>query len=220
MWAERLRGKTIAVFTDNQNAYFALRKGWTKSTNLSRLAKQAWDIIWQFEIRLIRVYWLPSKVNWEADAISRLLPERFSDWALTNFYYTKFVKKLLKRGLPIPTVDAFATRLNRRLERYMSLYRDIDSLGDFFWTFLPDEILWCNPPFSIIGKVLAHLLRHNFRAYLLVPIQPSRHWWPRIINMRGFNIEVNPDHLMFSPRVAPERLTQPGWRVRVVCVNS
>ncbi len=43
----------------------------------------------------------------------------------------KLVKKLLKCGLPVRTVDVFATQTNRRLDRYMSLDRDIDSLGDF-----------------------------------------------------------------------------------------
>ncbi len=219
MWYGILKNKTVSLFTDNQNAYYTLKKGWSTSSKLAFLARSIWLELWRHDIRVVSTYWLPSKINVEADAISRQPPDRMSDWALTEKYFQLFIQKLRSKDLPLPTVDAFATRLNRRLPRYCSLYRDLESLGDFFLADLKGEILWCNPPFNMVARVLRHIRLHELKAYVLVPVWPGRLWWPHVAVQRYVRVYPEQGQSMFLPRVARPVLDLPHWPVRIAPCN-
>ncbi|MCP3678574.1 MAG: hypothetical protein GY721_13625 [Deltaproteobacteria bacterium] len=225
-WVRILTGKSIAIFTDNKNTESAIKKGWSRDPLMAQLAEELWEVLDEHAISVETVYWLPSEYNWEADYLSREGPDRTNDWALTEFYLEEFLERFVSRkGLPGARnreswVDCFASRLNRRFQRYCSLHRDLDSLGDFFW-FQPKEgdVLWCNPPFYLIGDVLARLKALGCPAYLLVPVWTTRPWWTSVSAMRHWEVRYRDQHMAFAPRVLPKTYTLPTWRTRIVCVN-
>ncbi len=99
------------------------------------------------------------------------------------------------------------------------MYRDIGSLGNFFYVKLdPAIIYWANPPFDVIEDVIQQAVRDQVLLYLLVPRWSHRAWWSRVANLPHWRI-VPKGPYIFKPRVRRANLTQPQWKCRVVVLD-
>ena len=117
------------------------------------------------------------------------------------------------------TLDCFATRLNTQVPRYFSWGPDANAVGrDFFkQQALSQENLYGNPPFPLIARTLKKILEEGLEMTLVLPLWPSRPWWPLLLRL----LVAFPTVLPMSPeawrdaRLEPSRFT-PKW-CSIVC---
>jgi hypothetical protein len=103
-----------------------------------------------------------------------------------------------------PEIELFASRLNHKLDTYMSWRPDpkavaVDALSEnwsqtFFYAF---------PPFNMIGKVLQKIELGNCTAVVVVPKWTTQSWWPKFMQLSSMNFFV------LSRRKGRQILTHP-----------
>ena len=117
-----LRGRVVAVFSDNTTALAYLKKqGGTPSATLNTVAQSVLRFCEEFHIHLPQ--FIPGKMNVLADSLSRRNQVIGSEWTLC----AKAFRQLLR--LWPATINLFATSLNHRLPVYFSPMVDPQSAG-------------------------------------------------------------------------------------------
>ena len=102
-----------------------------------------------------------------------------SDWMLNNAVFRE-----IQGSLGPLTVDLFATRLTTQLPRFYS-WRP-DPLAEATDAFLQD---WgsiqgyANPPWSLIGRVLAKVVEQEASVVIITPVWPSQPWYPLLLSL-------------------------------------
>ena len=149
---------------------------------MSTLAALIGECILSNHITVLSRDWVLSEQNIEAVALSRIEPDRQSDWALAPAYWRGFLSLLgaSHPTRPAPDVDCFATRRYRLCHSYMSFYRQGTwavwvALEMHRWT--PDWFTGQTRLFADRGWVLSVLRQHQVRAYLLAPCWTTRPWF-------------------------------------------
>ena len=177
--AEHLvRGKVIAVFSDNRTALaYVAKQGGTRSWPLFNLIRDLTLWMEAREISLIPQF-IAGKQNVVADSLSRrgqILP---TEWSLNQEVCQK-----LWRVWGQPSIDLFATSLNKRLPNYMAPHADpravaVDALLQD-WSNLD---VYAFPPFAIVREVINKFRRSkNCRMTLIAPWWPQREWFPDLL---------------------------------------
>lgn len=89
-WCHQWSNKCIHVFTDNKGTEWSLRKGSTKNTTANEILR---EILWLCAIHNITlcVYYIDTKANYIADALSRLHDKHF---------FVKAVQYLCAQSVP------------------------------------------------------------------------------------------------------------------------
>ena len=84
------------------------------------------------------------------------------------------------------SVDCFAKYYNHKLHQYFSRFWNPNSSGvDFFFQSLRGENCLVVPPVGIIPRVLRYLKSQQAVGTLVVPLQPSSHFWPLIAHQNS-----------------------------------
>ena len=175
-----VRGKIVAVFSDNQTALaYIVKQGGTKSWSLFNLVR---DLIFWLEKHNIELMpqFIAGEKNVVADALSRKGQVLPTEWTLHQQ-----VCDQLWRLWGQPQVDLFATSLNKRLPNYMAPHADPQAIA--VDAFLQD---WSNgdhyafPPFAVIRKVINKFRNsQNCRMTLIAPWWPQREWFPDLLSL-------------------------------------
>ena len=79
-----------------------------------------------------------------------------------------------------PTLDAFATRNNKKLPRYMSWYSDKDAVGQDALLCPWDSITYLFPPLPLMNKVVNKIREEKITAILVCPHWPTSLWWLQV----------------------------------------
>ena len=83
-----------------------------------------------------------------------------------------FFQKVVE-NFRVPEVDLFATRLNRKVECFVSWSPDPDAyMIDAYTIVWTDFYFYAFPPFSCVSRVIAKALEEEARGILIFP------WWP------------------------------------------
>lgn len=167
----------ICWATDNQVCKFSFSKGKSGHKETHTLAQNFLKENIIKHLILVEFVYIPSKVNFTADSITRV----FSASAESRFskvYFIPFIKFCKNRNLPVPTIDAMATKDNSLLELYASEFLDTGSLGNFFSCNFQQHTLWVFPPFDLIPEVLKSILDKKLSAWVLLPVWSTAAWWP------------------------------------------
>ena len=171
-FAKSLRDKQILLRIDNLTALAYINKmGGTRSIDSYEIAKELWQ--WCFERKIwVFAEYIASKVN-PADEGSRL-QNIDTEWELAQFAYDRIVKKFGK-----PDIDLFASRVNKKCNKYCSWERDPEA-----WVINALTINWKNffwyafPPFSLILKILRKVKEERSRGIIVVPHWTGKPWYP------------------------------------------
>ena len=134
-----------------------------------------------------------------ADALSRPGQVISTEWTL----HQEVVDQLLR--LWSCNVDAFATRLNYRLQSFFSPYQDPMALEtDAFLQSWDHLEMYAFPPPAVVRRVLNKLMQsEGTRMTLIAPLWPQKEWFPDLLGL-----------LVDSPRILPHRrdlLRQPHF---------
>ena len=158
--------------------------------------------------------YIPSKINFEADSLSRLSTHH--NWSFSYKYFSLFEKFCIKHKLPQATCDAFAVRSNALLPVYHSQFLDIHSLGDFFSSASPLHTYWVNPPFELMKETLSFILDQRITAWVLTPVWPGAPWWHLTQHASfQFDVKFQPGlgQICLSPNSLVKNLHVCFWKI-------
>jgi hypothetical protein len=121
--ADRIRACAVLLLCDNTTCVSYIRKyGGTHSVVLCKLTCKICQIMEDLQVSLTCRH-IPSKQNVLADALSRTRPLQ-TEWKLHRAVFLR-----LQGMMPNPSVDLFATCVNKQLECYVSPFPDHLSIG-------------------------------------------------------------------------------------------
>ena len=174
-----LRGRLIALYSDNSTALAYLRKqGRTRSSSLNVVAQELLRLCESQSVRLLPQF-IPGHLNVLADSLSRRSQVLRSEWTLCP----QAVEELLHRW--VATIDLFATSLNHRLPVYFSPMYDSQAAGTDAmlqtWDGLQD---YAFPPFGLLLLVLAEVqVSQGLELTLVAPFWPQHPWFPDLLEL-------------------------------------
>eukprot|EP00757_Euglenozoa_sp_SAG-D1_P024115 gene24115-195_t len=157
--------RRVKIRIDNTSAASWLAKGSTKAS-LSPLLIRLLRALRERNLMVGDVVWISSEENALADALSRE-----GDFSFGIQCFEGWLRSLRESKRPLPSVDAFASPVDNLLPRFCSWHFCKEAeFTNFFQADLSREILWCNPPFSLIPDVISHIRCNNWSAYVALPI--------------------------------------------------
>jgi hypothetical protein len=136
---------------DNTTNVSYINKYGGKTQILDELAREIW--LWCLERKItISAVHLPGTTNQEDDTLSRSFNDDL-EWSLCNKVFSK-----IQKAFPGISIDLFASRLNKKLENYVSLRPKPTAIAvDAFTLSWSDASHYIFPPFSPIAI--------NFKRY-------------------------------------------------------
>ena len=193
-FAKGKEGISILLRLDNTTAVaYINNQGGTVSRDLLLLAKEVW--MWALERNIhIKAQHLPGVLNSAADAESRTMKDR-SDWKLDPAIF----HRIDQLWGPIE-VDLFASRLTHQCQAYFSWRPDPYALAtDAFLQDWSQMKGFANPPWSLVGRVLAQIQAQEARIIVIAPVWKTQPWYPVLLGM-----------LIDLPRLLQRPLEEPG----------
>ena len=140
----------ILIQIDNTTAVSYINNmGGTHSIKCNSVAKDV--IMWakQRNIWLTATHIVGKDNNW-ADRLSRKINDNL-EWTFTQ---EAFKQLCAQKEIGLPTVDLFASCLNHKLPKYVSIYPDASAMFINAFTFQWEGYVYLFPPFNLIGRVL------------------------------------------------------------------
>ena len=156
-------------------AAYIRRQGGTRSDALSREACHFWELMGERGVTILTPHWISSTDNLKADFLSR---HKMTVWEIC--LDQRIFTQIISHYKVTPTLDAFATRENAKLERYMSWHNDPLAVGRDALMHPWDEMTYLFPPLPLIPKVVNKVREERIMAILVVPYWPSSLWWQNV----------------------------------------
>ena len=158
---------------DNQGAVFNMCRGGSRVPAIHDLCVQIFEMCEAAGIRVLWT-WVPREqhdAQW-ADWLSKVFDK--DDWML---HRGAFRACSAKWG--VYTIDRFASDRNRLCALFNSYYwcpgtAGVDTFAQSDWLLHNN---WCNPPFRMIGRLVAFLREVGASATVIVPCWRGSPWW-------------------------------------------
>jgi hypothetical protein len=96
-------------------------------------------------------------------------------YSVVRSVFVQFNRWCESKGMGSVTVDAFANAQNAQVKRFWSVE---DSAFSHSWR---GEVLWCNPPFEVLTRVLAKWRVDGAYGLLCVPVWRGADWWSALL---------------------------------------
>lgn len=204
-FARDLRSCNILLRIDNTTAIsYINHMGGIQIRNLSKLAKEIWQWCESRNLWIFASY-VSSSDNNIADHESRRLEPEW-EFGLAPFAFSKICRLFSN-----PEIDLFASRSNKKCEKFISWKNDPESVAiDAFTVNWSNLFFYAFPPFSIILRVLKKIRTDGARGIVVVPQWQSQPWFPLFMEM----LESEP--VIFQPNInlinSLNRQTHPLWK--------
>lgn len=157
-----LRGKKISIRSDNTSVIFYLNKmGGTRSKKLCVLTLDIWKILISNSIDCFASH-IAGIDNGIADFFSRFSHHHEYYLNMDTFIeITKLIPFLLK-------IDLFASKNNRKLQSYVTLFDDANAFQIDAFSFDWPSNIYVFPPTPLISKALLKIFRDNVDSCLFI----------------------------------------------------
>ena len=130
--------------------------------DLNDLAAELWD--WCIERNIhLSISHVAGSSNIEADDLSRKFND-YLEWALEDELFQKLVDLFGE-----PEIDLFASRLNHKLENYVSFRPDPNAV-DAFSVSWSDHFIYIFAPFSTLNMVLRKIVEDETKALVIASL--------------------------------------------------
>ena len=170
----------IKLLCDNTTAVSYVRNmGGTKSKVCNEMTREI--IMWCMARHLtLSISHLPGKLNAEADRACRVFHNSNTEWSLAPSDFNE-----LTATWGEPDIAMFASRLNYKVSQYVAWKPDPGAIAidAFTLDWSRYKLIYCFPPFSLIGKVLQYIQESNTTAILVIPYWPTQFWYPHLLQL-------------------------------------
>lgn len=170
------------VWLDNTCAISYIRNKGGLIPQLNSLAKDFW--LWcKCRNISLTAYFIPGKENNIADSKSRIFHIN-TEWEINDKSFSMIVEQF-----GMPDIDLFASRLNHKLERYVSWEPDPNSfwVDAFTLNWASFKLCYAFPPFNLIGKVLTKTRDNKAELLIVVPDWKTQYWYPLLTQLAVVN---------------------------------
>ena len=174
----RLHGKHALIHMDNATAISYLNEqGGSRSEACNRIAREVW--LWCIDNDiLITATFIPGRDNVSADRCSRQFNDNI-EWSLNDAVFLDIVKNFGSF-----TIDLFATRLNHKVNRYISWQADPEALAiDAFLFNWKGEYFYAFPPFCLLPMCVQKIRQDEAEGVLIIPQWPTQPWFTCVMKL-------------------------------------
>ena len=121
---------------------------------------------------------IAGKDNVDADDLSRNINDKI-EWALDQASFDHICHLM-----GTPEIDLFASRINKKLPRYISFLPDAEAEAINAFHHKWQEFSYIFPPFNLIPRILQKILEDKTPSVLIiVPNWPGTAWFPKLSRM-------------------------------------
>ena len=170
---------------DNMVAVAYLKKGYGSKDDLAKIARDISKILMRRNWWICKVIYIPSKQNFLADRLSRLM-----DWGST-----KELIELVNQEFGIHHVDRFATTSSATTLVFNS-WKENDAFKSL-WE--KELVSYCVPPIGLISQALIHLIKSRSIATFVIPEWSSSIWWPLLLKLLKKRKSITRRMLLIKP---------------------
>jgi hypothetical protein len=203
-----LEAHHVMVRLDNTCAVAYINNQGGVTQSLNALACDIWEWCKSHNIWLSAKH-VPGTDNELADLRSRVFRDN-TEWSLQP----KVFKLIVEFG-GMPTIDLFASRLNFKVEKFISWEPDPLSFETDAFSVNWGDLGLCYvfPPFELVGRVLSKIRRDKANVLLVVPDWQSQYWYPMLREMsqglKPLRLHMKPNtvYLPYNPDTV-----HPIWR--------
>ena len=135
---------------------------------------------------------------------------RSQDYAVQPERVRLIVEKLQVQ----PTVDAFSAEKTARFERFWG--PGSSEAADAFTQSWSSEVLWANPPFALLHKVLAKVIKDEAHAVVVLPEWPNKSFFALAKKLEIASVRFGCDVGIFERHGRP--LKSMRWNVQAIFV--
>lgn len=176
-FCKKVEKQHVRIYMDNTTSCSYITKFGGKKPELDSIARDIWNWCIKKQIHLSAAH-VAGVDNCEADEESRTINDD-TEWALLPEVF-----RAIKQIHPCLSVDLFASRLNHKLEKYVSRRADPKAMAiDAFSLTWANECYFIFPPFSLIGRILKKVQEDKTKAVLIAPIWSTQSWWPSLLHL-------------------------------------
>lgn len=183
----RIDNKHIEIQTDNVSAKAYINDfGGMESGQMDGLAIQIWNWCLERNIHISAIH-IAGEDNVDADFYSRNFSDS-TEWMLKQNIFDRICQHYF-----IPDIDLFASRLNKRLDRFVSWFPEPgNSFSDAFSVSWTDFSPYIFPPFNLVGRVINKVVNDQVdRAIIVFPWWTSQSWFPVLLdNLSSFPVRL------------------------------
>jgi hypothetical protein len=173
-------------------------------------------IVEQLDIRLVPRY-IRSELN-PADIFSRLTD--CDAWTLSPSVQRMLMQRAQAMFRKSISLDDFACPQSKVTSRFAaSRHFAPETLAEdgllLDWS---REVVWLNPPWALLTDVLCKLRAERPKDVLIVPVWSSQTWWPSLLALEAFHVEMPPSKFSVLPlhKGKREPFLNTGVRLRAV----
>ena len=172
-------GDQVRLHIDSKVACaYILKQGGTKSNILSNEACSLWVGLQTRDISILTPHWISTKENCGADFLSR---SKVDVWEIELDQV--LFSSIICHFQIMPTLDAFASKMNRKLPRYMTWMQDEEAVGRDALLCPFDPMTYVFPPIPLIPKIVTKIKEERVTALLICPQWPASLWWSLVRDM-------------------------------------
>ena len=182
-------GNHLLLRCDNTTAIANIRDmGTLLSPVRDDFCRMLWQQMYEKDCWL-SINFVPGVDNCDADAASRIFNDR-TEWSLPVPIFCTIAEKF---GLP--TIDLFASRLNRKVQRYVSWTPDpFCTEVDAFYYQWNDEFPYIYPPFNLLNRCTKKIIEDQVkRAIVIFPLWPTQHWFAPLLELAISHVFLLPE---------------------------
>ena len=179
-YANDLTDVHIKILSDSATAVLVLtHMGTSRSIACNNLCKQIW--LWCIERNIwLTIAHIPGKQNIEADRESRRSANTSAEWQLNP----KILHSCLTDIGFSPSVDIFASRLNKQFDKFVSFKPEPEAFAiDAFTLDWSSYKFYAFPPFSMITRMLKKIQIEKAEGVCVIPNWPTQPWYPTATNL-------------------------------------
>ena len=181
------------VELDNTTAVACLNNMGSTKVKLYDLTREIWIWCSQRKIWLTATH-LPGVQNQLADRESRVFNDD-TEWALDLDVFES-----IENQYGILDIDLFASRLNHKIEPYVSWRPDPNAKAINAFTLNWGQFCaYMFPPFSVLGAVLQKIRKDEATAVLIFPVWPTRPWFSTLLGLLIRQPNLLPRHCLHLP---------------------
>jgi hypothetical protein len=207
-----ISNQSVLIRTDNTTCVaYINHQGGTMSAALSKSTEEIWNLCLERTLK-IQAEHIPGIQNVIADQASRMKTDRH-DWMLNPTIFQK-----LNRIWGPFQVDLFANRVNSQLPKFYSWIPDpYAEATDALLQNWSNMKLWANPPWILIPRILAKIIRDKASVTLLLPYWTSAPWFPLMVDLLVAPPILLKTQQIFLPTHHNQQhpLRNPHWKILV-----
>jgi hypothetical protein len=216
---KHIHNQVISIRADSIVALAVLRRMASHlSPGLNTLGAAIARLFSRYRVVVSDLTYIPSQSN-PMDSFSRQwsLARLSIEWPLrTNVFHY-----LCQFFNVIPVVDVFATCSNAKVPRFWSRFLDprAEAVNAFDQSWNPTRVgglLYINPPFAMLPRTIAKIIRDKAQALLIVPEWFSAEWWMQMTKCCAHPLYVR----LHSSIVMEQNVQNPRWHLRALMVDG